>query len=138
MEKSIWEQVLEILNDQTIFGYMATVEDGLPRVRPMGFMFEEAGRLYFCVTTNKNVYNQIFKTPYIEYSKTTPSVVWTRVRGEVIFDDDIKKKERIFEEHPELKAALQTPENPLFKVFYLEHGEAILSDFVHGWRACTF
>jgi len=137
MAKSIWEQVLEILNDQTIFGYMATVEDGLPRVRPMGFMFEDNGRMYFCTTANKNVYKQICETPFIEYSKTTPGIVWARVRGEIKFDDELKNKERIFEEHPELKLAYQTPDNPLFKVFYLEHGEAILSSF-QGWEACAF
>ena len=137
MANSIWERVLEILNDQTIFGYMATVENGLPRVRPMGFMFEDNGRLYFCTTTNKNVYKQICETPFIEYSKTTPDIVWARVRGKIVFDDDIKNKERIFDEHPELKLAYQTPDNPLFKVFCMEHGEAILSSF-QGWEACTF
>ncbi|MDR2167285.1 MAG: pyridoxamine 5'-phosphate oxidase family protein [Clostridiales bacterium] len=137
MEKTIWERVLAILNDHSVFGYMATVEGGLPRVRPMGFMFEDGGRLYFCVSTNKNVYKQLLELPYIEYSKTTADAVWVRVRGEIKFCDDIKIKERIFNEHPALKQAYQTPDNPIFKAFYMEGGEALLCSF-QGWEACTF
>ena len=129
MANSVWQQVLGILNDSSIVGYLATVDDGKPRVRPFGFMFEENGRLYFCTSSIKDVYKQITKVPYIEYSKTTKEMVWTRVSGEIKFDDDITKKERLFEQIPELKIPFQTPDNPSFKVFYLEHGSAILDDF---------
>ena len=41
MEGTIWEQVLAILKDPEAIGYLATVDNGKPRVRPFGFMFEE-------------------------------------------------------------------------------------------------
>jgi len=64
--------------------------------------------------------------------------VWTKVSGEIKFDDDIIKKERLFEQIPELKIPFQTPDNPSFKVFYLEHGSAILDDFTQERRTCEF
>jgi uncharacterized pyridoxamine 5'-phosphate oxidase family protein len=139
----IWNQTVEILSDSSLVGYMATVQDGRPRVRPMGFMFEEDGRLYFCVTTNKDIYEQIAQTPYIEYSKTTKDIVWVRVRGEIKFeeiesDGALVRRQRIFEKHPELKAYLKTTDNPLFKVFYLDSGQIILDDFIQGKRIHNF
>ncbi len=123
------KEVLSILNDQSAFGYLATVDNGKPRVRPWGFMFEENGRLYFCTASNKNVYKQLTTVPYIEYSKTTKDMVWVRVSGEIQFDEDIKKKEKILELMPFLKERYQSPDNPVFKVFYLEHGKAVIDDF---------
>lgn len=48
------KEILDILKDRSAIGYLATVDDGKPRVRPWGFMFEENGRLYFCTTSNKD------------------------------------------------------------------------------------
>jgi uncharacterized pyridoxamine 5'-phosphate oxidase family protein len=131
------------MNDQSAVGYLATVDGSKPRVRPFGFMFEENRRFYFCTHSDKDVYKQIIASPYIEYSKTTTDLVWnkiswTRISGAVQFDDDMKKKERIFTLHPELKMAFQTPDHPKFKVFYLEHGLAILDDFTQPRRSCEF
>ncbi|HWP95416.1 MAG TPA: pyridoxamine 5'-phosphate oxidase family protein, partial [Syntrophomonadaceae bacterium] len=138
MEATIWTEVLSILNDPAAIGYLATVDDGKPRVRPFGFMFEDNGRLYFCTSSTKDVYNQITTVPFIEYSKTRKDFVWVRVSGEIRFDDDIKRKERILEQIPELTMVFQTADNPTFKVFYLEHGNAILDDFTQPRRSCEF
>ncbi|TGE32177.1 pyridoxamine 5'-phosphate oxidase family protein [Desulfosporosinus sp. Sb-LF] len=123
------KEVLSILTDQSAIGYLATVDDGKPRVRPWGFMFEENGRLYFCTASTKDVYRQLTAVPYIEYSKTTKDMVWVRVSGEIIFDDDIRKKELILERAPMLKKIYESPDNPIFKIFYLEHGKATINDF---------
>ncbi len=123
------KEVLNILNDRSAIGYLATVNNGKPRVRPWGFMFEENSRLYFCTASNKDVYKQLTSVPHIEYSKTTKDMVWVRVSGQIQFDDDIKKKEKIFEIAPMVKELYQSPDNPIFKVFYIEHGKAVINDF---------
>ena len=123
------EEILAILNDPSVVGYLATVDHGKPRVRPWGFMFEEEGKLYFCTASIKNVYQQLITTPYVEYSKTTKEMVWIRVRGEIKFVDDLKFKEKCFEKTPWLKSLYKSPDNPIFKVFYMEHGQAILDNF---------
>lgn len=123
------KEILDILNDRFAIGYLATVDDGKPRVRPWGFMFEENGRLYFCTASNKDVYKQLTNVPYIEYSKTTKDMVWVRVSGKIHFDEDIVKKKKAFEMAPMLRDLYQSPDNPIFKVFYLEHGKAVINDF---------
>jgi len=123
------KEVLDILNDHSAIGYMATVDEGKPRVRPWGFMFEENGRLYFCTASFKDVYKQLTAVPYVEYSKTTKDMVWVRVSGKIQFDEDIEKKKKMFEVAPMLKDLYQTPDNPVFKAFYIEHGKAVIDDF---------
>lgn len=123
------KEALEILYDQSAIGYLATVDNGKPKVRPWGFMFEENGRLYFCTASNKDVYQQLTTIPYIEYSKTTKDMVWVRVSGEIHFDESMRIREKIFERAPMLKQLYQSPDNPIFKVFYLEHGKATIDSF---------
>ena len=134
----IVKEVLSILNDKSAIGYLATIDDGKPRVRPWGFMFEENGRLYFCTASTKDVYKQLTTVPYIEYSKTTKDMAWVRVTGEIIFEDDIKIKEKIFEHAPMLKNLYQSSDNPIFKVFYLEHGKATMNNFSDPQRLVDF
>ncbi|WP_407311274.1 pyridoxamine 5'-phosphate oxidase family protein [Desulfosporosinus sp. SB140] len=122
-------EVLSILNDRSAVGYLATVDEGKPRVRPWGFMFEEKGRLYFCTASTKEVYKQLMAVPYIEFSKTTKDMVWVRVSGEITFEEDIRMKEKIFEHAPNLKQLYQSADNPVLKLFYLEHGKATIYDF---------
>lgn len=138
MAENVWQEVLAILQDPSSIGYLATVDNGMPRVRPFGFMFEENGRLYFCTSSTKDVYRQIETVPFIEYSKTRRDMVWIRVSGEIQFDDDISKRERILEQIPELKMVFRTADDPKFKVFYLDHGNAILDDFTQPRRSCEF
>lgn len=123
------KEVLDILKDQSIVGYLATVDDGMPRVRPWGFMFEENGRLYFCTASVKEAYQQMTKVPYVEFSKTTKDMVWVRVKGKIEFDESIEIKQRILDTVPMLKGLYKSADNPIFKVFYMEHGTAAINDF---------
>jgi uncharacterized pyridoxamine 5'-phosphate oxidase family protein len=123
------EEVLAILNDRSSIGYLATVDNGKPRVRPWGFMFEENGRLYFCTSSSKDVYKQLMASPFIEFSATNKDMVWVRASGKIQFDENMKQKEKCFEVAPMLRNLYQSPENPVFKVFYLEHGQAVIADF---------
>jgi uncharacterized pyridoxamine 5'-phosphate oxidase family protein len=122
------KEVIEILTEPG-FGSLATIEEGRPRVRPFAFMFEENGRFYFCTSRTKDVYRQLLAKPLVEYTKTTEDMRWLRIGGEIRFDEDISRKERCFQTTPMLKDIYQTPENPDFKIFYLEHGNAAIDSF---------
>ncbi len=122
------KEVLTILQDPAV-GDLATVDNGKPRVRPFGFMFEENGKYYFCTNNTKNVYRQLMENPYIEYTKTNKNMVWVRISGKIKFDEDLRKKQKCFESFPGLKDIYKSPDNPIFKVFYLEHGEATIDSF---------
>jgi uncharacterized pyridoxamine 5'-phosphate oxidase family protein len=110
-------------------GCLATVENGEPRVRPWGFMYEEDGKFYFCTNTTKEAYRQLTKTPVAEFSSVDKNMRWVRLRGKITFTEDRKVKERILEGNPLVKSIYQTPDNPIFKTFYMEHGSASISDF---------
>lgn len=52
------KEVIRLLRENQ-YGFLATVDNGRPRVRPFKFMFEEEGRLYFCTNSKKEVYGNM-------------------------------------------------------------------------------
>ena len=110
-------------------GLLATVEEGKPRVRPFQYMLEEQGRFYFCTSNAKDVYQQLKAQPFVEFSSMSPAFAWVRLRGEIHFSQDATIKTKIIEANPLVKSLYKTPDNPVFEIFYLEHGQAILADF---------
>jgi uncharacterized pyridoxamine 5'-phosphate oxidase family protein len=120
------QEVLDMLA-VPCFGDLATIDGGKPRVRPFAFMYEEKGRFYFLTTSNKAVYKQLTECPHIEFIRTTEDMRWLRISGKITFDDNIRAREKSFANYPMLKDIYQTPDNPLLKVFYLEHGHASIN-----------
>lgn len=122
------DQVINLLKEAQ-YGFLATVDHGKPRVRPFGFMFAEDGKLYFCTNDQKDVYRQLCGCPHVEYSATSGEMVTARVTGEVTFTEDMDMKQKAIDASPLVKQIYRTADNPIFKVFYIEHGTAVVSDF---------
>lgn len=118
-------QFLEVNN----MGSLATVDAGKPKTRPWGFMLEDNGKLYFCTANTKKVYGQLMKNPAFEFTSTSKEMVTVRVSGEAQFSNDRRIKEMVLDRYPNIKNIYQTADNPIFEVFYIEHGEATFSDF---------
>ena len=98
-------------------------------MRPFGFMFEEEGKLYFCTNSTKDVYKQLIEDPNVEYSITTKDMVTIRVSGKVTFTEELDKKEKAINVSEIVKRGYKVATNPIFKVFYIEHGSVIIADF---------
>jgi uncharacterized pyridoxamine 5'-phosphate oxidase family protein len=128
MEKTVINEIVRLLTEN-VNGCLATVENGKPRVRPFGFMMEEDGKLYFCTNSLKDVNKQLLAVPYVEYAATTKEMVTIRVSGEITFCDDIEIKEKVLNVYESVKLGYKQADNPIFKVFYIEHGSAIVADF---------
>jgi uncharacterized pyridoxamine 5'-phosphate oxidase family protein len=122
------QEIVKFLQEN-INGFLATVDDGSPRVRPFQFMVEEGGKLYFCTNSAKEVFKQLKANPFIEFSSSTPNFAWIRVRGEAEFSNDLSIKAKILDTSNLVKSIYRTPDNPIFEVFYIEHGSAVLADF---------
>jgi uncharacterized pyridoxamine 5'-phosphate oxidase family protein len=122
------EEILLILKENAN-GFLATVDDGKPRVRPFGFILDDENKLYFCTNSMKNVYKQLLLIPFIEFSVTTKEMKTLRISGEIKFCEDIAIKDRVLNVYEPIKQGYKTADNPIFQVFYMEHGEAIISDF---------
>jgi uncharacterized pyridoxamine 5'-phosphate oxidase family protein len=110
--------------------YLATVGlDGSPKVRPFQFMLEEGGKIYFCTSNGKKVFEEMRKEPRIELSACGEGSSWLRLSGRAVFVADIGLKEKAQEASPLVKSIYKTPDNPVFELFYLAEARAVLSDF---------
>jgi uncharacterized pyridoxamine 5'-phosphate oxidase family protein len=59
--------------------------------------------------------------------------------GEVKFTSDKGVKEQILAANGLVKSIYQSADNPVFEIFYLDHGTAVLADFSgHPARTITF
>jgi uncharacterized pyridoxamine 5'-phosphate oxidase family protein len=111
---------------KNLIDFLATVENGKPRVRPFGFQFFENGKFFFITSNTKEIYSQLLKTPYAEFSSMSEDWTISRVKGQVNFSDNIQKKDKALENSPIAKNIYKTPDNPVLELIYLHTGEAIL------------
>ena len=121
------KEVIKML-DENPMGFLATIENGEPRLRPWGFMFEENGKFYFSTNDTKDVYKQLQANPSAEFSTRSPKFIWVRLRGKVTFTEDMRIKEKILEGSDLVKSIYKSADNPIFKVFYIAHGSAVIAD----------
>lgn len=121
------ERVLNYLKENPVF-YFATVEKDEPKVRPFGFYMEYEGRLYFAVGDHKPTYRQLVENPKFEVSTSAKDYTWIRIKGKAVFDKREEVLQKIFELTPMLKTMYGNPEGPKLAAFYVENGEAIISD----------
>ncbi len=110
-------------------GCLGTVDNGKPHVRPWGFMLAENGKLWFCTANTKEVFRQLQNNPAIEFSSTSKDYVTVRISGKVTFSKDLDMKKKILAHSEMVRNIYKTPDNPVFEIFYLEHGKAIMFDF---------
>lgn len=121
-------QALKILENNRS-GYFATIDGDKPRVRPFEFQFEDGGKLWFGTNNKKEVFSQLRKNSAFEFTTTSPEMVWVRISGNAVFSDDMRIKERIMAENNLVRSIYKSADNPVFEVFYIDHGHIIVSDF---------
>lgn len=108
--------------------YLATDEDGQPRVRPFGAVCEFEGKLYFVTNNQKNVYKQMKKNPRVEICGMHKGT-WIRVEGEV--EEDLRREARVamMEDNEKALSGMHTIDDNLMTVFYFTHGTATIYSF---------
>lgn len=119
-------------------GVLATKADGKIKTRVFQYLFTIDGRVYFCTSNEKPVYNQLKANPDVSFC-TYPadfSPVLS-VNGRVVFVDDISLKTRALDENPGIKGIYNTPENPVFEVFCIEVEEVETFSFAEGPKTYT-
>ncbi len=122
------DEIIKFLNENNV-GALATSKNNRPYVRPHHVQLIKDGKFYFSSANIKKIYKQLQDNPCIEFSATSKDFVTVRLSGEIKFTDNIKVKELLINNCPLVKKGYQTANNPIFEVFYLEHGRAIMSDF---------
>jgi len=121
------EKIINFLNTNR-YGVMTTVDGDKPKARPFEFMIAKNGVFYFGTSNEKEVYKQIKKNPNIEFTSFSKDFSWVRISGRAEFINDKKIKEEVLDVDPQVKAIYKSADNPVFEVFCLRHGEAVLAD----------
>ena len=119
---SVKQKLSEYLAECGVF-YFATVVDGAPVIRPLGFQMFLDGELYLGVGAHKDVYAQIKADPNVYICATKPNhTSWVRVSGKAVLDDDPALGEAAFEHMPNLRP-LYEQNGWTMGVFHLEQGK---------------
>ena len=119
-------KVVDFLNETKAY-YLATVEEGEARVRPIGATAEFNGRVYFATNNQKDMFKQITNNPSIAIS-TFNGDKWIRITGHAVIDNSIDAKKAMLEANPDLKS-MYSVEDGIFEVFYVDNMKAILCSF---------
>lgn len=107
--------------------FLATCDDGQPRVRPFGTVNIYNGRLYIQTGKSKSVSRQLHKNPKLEICAMKDSK-WMRVEATAAEDDDREARVSMLEAYPNLKA-LYSPDDGNTEVWYLRNVTATLYSF---------
>ena len=107
--------------------FLATCDDGQPRVRPFGTVNIYNGRLYIQTGKSKSVSRQLHKNPKLEIGAMKDGK-WMRVEATAAEDDDREARVSMLEAYPNLKA-LYSPDDGNTEVWYLRNVTATLYSF---------
>ena len=91
--------VLSFLKECGVF-YLATTDNGLPKVRPFGIIDLIDGHLYMVTLKRKDVYKQIVANPQIQLCAMKSDGTWIRVNGHAVSIDDSAIKQQLLAINP--------------------------------------
>ena len=116
------EKVLEFLKEAGVW-YLATDDNGQPRVRPFGAQNIYENKLYIQTGLKKKVAEQLLKNPKIEISGMAKGK-WIRLTAETVYDERLEAQQAMLDANPVLKKMYAAgDENNA--VFYLKNATAI-------------
>lgn len=107
--------------------YLATVENGQPRVRPFGTINIFDGKLYIQTGKSKEVSKQIQANPKVELC-CFDGQKWLRLAGELVCDDRIEAKKDMLNKYPSLQK-MYSAEDDNTEVLYFKNATATFSSF---------
>ena len=116
--------------------FLATDDDGQPRVRPFGTVNVFEGKLYIQTGKSKDVSRQIQKNPRVELCCFN-GTEWCRVSGELERDDRVEPKEAMLEKYPELKSMYSATDDNT-EVLFFKNATATISSFTAAPRVVKF
>jgi len=115
--------------------YLATVEDGQPRVRPFGPIDLFEGRLYIQTGKVKAVSRQMQANPKVELCAFDGDQ-WLRITATAVRDDRREPKVHMLDNYPHLKK-MYSADDDNTEVLYLKDATATFSSFTAAPRTIT-
>ena len=120
------QEVLDYLKQAGTF-YLATDDNGQPRVRPFGAVAQFEGRLYLSTNNKKDVYRQMLQNPKVEISGMNGNT-WIRLEAQAIADDRREARVRMLEDNPGL-GSMYNADDGIMAVVYLQNATATILTF---------
>ncbi len=124
------DEIYEFLKKKTPTYYLATVENGEPRVRPFGTIDLYDGKLYIQTGKSKKVYQQIIAHPQVEIC-TCVGPEWLRLSGELVPDDSVEAKKHMLDNYPALRAMYDENDDNTI-VLYFKNASATIESLADG------
>lgn len=116
--------------------FLATVENGQPKVRPFGTVDLFEGKLYIQTGKRKDVAKQLLVDPHVEICGVIEKT-WIRISAEAVLDENIEAQTHMLDAYPHLKGQYQ-PGDGNTAVFYLANATAQICSFTEPPRTIVF
>ena len=129
------QEVYEFLKAAGTY-YLATDEDGQPRVRPFGTAHIFDGKLYIQTGKVKAVSRQMHANPRIEICAIHGSR-WLRIEASAVLDDRREARVSMLEAYPSLQA-MYSPDDGNTEVWYLRNTTATFYSFTDAPKTVSF
>lgn len=129
------QDVYEMLKKAGTY-YLATCEEGQPRVRPFGTVNLFKGKLYIQTGKSKAVSRQLHANPKLEICAMADGR-WLRVEASAVEDDDRAARVSMLEAYPDLQG-MYSPDDGNTEVWYLRHVTATVYSFTEPPKVTRF
>ena len=116
--------------------YLATVDEGKPKVRPFGTVDIFNGKLYIQTGKVKEVSKQIHNNPNVEIS-AFDGTKWIRIAGEMKSDESREAKKHMLDNYPSLRA-MYNEDDDNTEVFFFTTATATFYSFTEAPKTIKF
>lgn len=129
------QKVYEFLKKAGTY-YLATDDNGQPRVRPFGTVDLYNGKLYIQTGKCKPVSKQIAVNPKVEICAFMDGK-WLRLSGTLVNDDSRDAKKHMLDNYPELRR-MYNEDDGNTQVLYFKDATATISSFTEKSEVFSF
>ena len=129
------KEVQEFIKEAGVY-YLATVDNGKPRVRPFGTIEIFEDKLYIQTGKSKDVYKQILSNSNVELCAFKDGK-WIRVSGELVPDDRVEAKKDMLDKNPSLRGMYNENDDNTI-VLYFKNAKAVISSFTEAPKVIEF
>ncbi|VBB06144.1 pyridoxamine 5'-phosphate oxidase [Lucifera butyrica] len=117
------KEVLDFLKENKVF-YLATTSGDQPHVRAMGFVMEYNGKLAFCTSNQKDMYQQLTLNPNVEICCVAANYNTLRLCGKAVFCTSAETQRKALEVMPALGKMYAVGDGK-FEIFCLDDAQAV-------------
>ena len=116
--------------------YLATNDNGQPRVRPFGTAEIFEGKLYIQTGKKKDCYKQLLADPRAEICCFKDGK-WLRLSGKLIPDERVEAKKDMLDKNPNLRGMYDENDDNTI-VLYFTEAKAVFSSFMAAPKVIEF